>query len=147
MKINIKSTNIKLNEALYDYIERKIGELDKFARKVGIDDQSFAAGKPVCEAWVEIGKPSGHHKKGGVWYAEVQIKLPGKSLRAESENWDLRLAIDEVKDELQQQLKQYTQKQIAKYKRGARKAKKELKITPEAKMYKDAGERAREEGM
>lgn len=145
MKINLKTTNIKLNQALYDYVEKKIGELEKFIRKVGIEDRLFQKGKPPYEAWVEIGKPSSHHKKGGVWYAEARIKLPGKSLRTESENWDLRLAIDEVKDELQRELKQYKEKQIAKYKRGARKAKRDFKLAKAAKEYRIG--RVREEGI
>lgn len=147
MKINIKATDIKLNDALCSYIERKIGELDKFIGKLGVEARPLKKGRPPCEAWVEIGKPSGHHKKGGVWYAEAQIRLPGKSLRSESENWDLRLAIDEVKDELQRQLKQYKEIQAAKFKRGARKVKREQRVAQEAKIFGDTGKRVREEGI
>lgn len=123
LKVNIKATNIKLDDALYEYIYEKIGMLDKFIKDV---DGSV-------QAWVEVGKPSRHHCKGEEeFYAEVDIRLPGQGrvLRSESKQWDLRVAIDEVKDELQRELKQYKGKQEAKYKRGARKAKRLIRLSP-----------------
>ncbi|MBI2451083.1 MAG: ribosome-associated translation inhibitor RaiA [Parcubacteria group bacterium] len=112
MKITIKTTNVVLNQALEDYIEKKIAVLDKYVPKVG-----------YIEAWVEIGKPSKHHKKGDVFYAEADIRLPGKILRSEAKSWDLKLAIDAVKDELQIELKKYKEVKIAKERGGGRKAK------------------------
>lgn len=96
LKLNIKATNIKLDDFLYEYIYEKIGTLDKFIEDV---DSSV-------QVWVEVGKPSKHHQKGTEqFYAEVDIRLPGqgKVLRSESRQKDLRLAIDEVKDELQRE--------------------------------------------
>ena len=114
LKLNIKTINIKLDDSLYEYIYEKIGTLDKF-----IEDINGSV-----QAWVEVGKPSKHHQKGTEqFYAEVDIRLPGQGrvLRSESRQKDLRLAINEVKDELQQELKKYKGRQEAKYKRGARK--------------------------
>jgi len=101
MQIKIKSTNIKLNDALVVYVKEKIGSLSRFLKKV---DPS------VVEANVEIGKPSKHHQKGQVWYAEVNLSLPGKLLRATNTNKDLRLAINQIKDELQRQVKKYLER-------------------------------------
>lgn len=84
-----------------EYVYQKVGSLEHFLKKM---DPS------VLEARVEIGKPSAHHKKGDVFYAELNLKLPGRLLRAQSENWDLRLAIDEVKDEMQRQIKKYKER-------------------------------------
>ena len=137
LKLNIKATNIKLDDSLYEYIYEKIGTLDKF-----IEDINGSV-----QAWVEVGKPSKHHQKGQEeFYAEVDIRLPGqgKVLRSESRQKDLRLAIDEVKDELQQQLKQYKGKQEAKYKRGARLAKKLIRLSPLA-WFRRKGKRERNE--
>jgi len=57
MKIVIKTTNIKLDQALEDFIERKINDLEKFA-KVFQGEEYFngyyGKGKPRVEAWVEI---------------------------------------------------------------------------------------------
>ena len=138
LKLNIKTTNIKISDPLRNYIYEKIGTLDKF---IGGHDESV-------QAWVEIGKPSKHHHKGPEFYAEVDIRLPGKGkvLRSEAKQWDLRLAIDQVKDELQEELKKYKGKQEARYKRGARVAKKLLRLSPLA-WFKKKGGREREEGI
>lgn len=137
LKLNIKTTNIKLDDGLYEYIYEKIGTLDKFIEDI---DGSV-------QAWVEVGKPSRHHQTGlQEFYAEVDIRLPGqgKVLRSEARHEDLRFAISEVKDELQEELKKYKGKQEAKYKRGARTAKKMLRLSPLA-WFRKKGGREREE--
>lgn len=98
MKTVIKSDNIQLTEALVVWVEKKIGGLEKFLKDI---DPS------AVEARVEIGKPSKHHHKGLVWYAEVNLKMPGKLLRATNTNKDLRTAVNQVKDELQRQIKKH----------------------------------------
>jgi len=123
MKIVIKATNIKLDQALEDFIERKINDLEKFANVFQSEEYFngyFSKGKPRVEAWVEIGRTTFHHKKGPYFYAECQMRFPGRSLRATSDSPDLRLAICEVKDGLQRQLKQYKEKMIARRKRDKR---------------------------
>lgn len=96
MFIKIEPKNIKLDDALIIWVEKKIGGLEKFLGKID---------PTTIEARVELGKPSRHHHKGPVWYAEVNLKLPGKLLRAADTNKDLRTAINQVKDELQRQIK------------------------------------------
>lgn len=124
LKLNIKATNIKLDDFIYDYIHEKIGGLDKFIE--GIDSNA--------QAWVEVGKPSMHHKKGAEeFYAEVNIELSGRGktiIRAEARQWDLKMAVDEVKDRLHLELSKYKGKQEVKYKRSARIAKSLLRFSP-----------------
>ena len=134
MKIVIKSTNIKLSPSLERYIEDKIGELEKFIQVAGKKGQSFDKGKPPYEAWVEIGRTTQHHRKGRVFRAECQIRLPGRSARAESVRVNIHLAIDEVKDELQRELKKYKDKQSSRTIRVARKMKRLLKFSPLARL-------------
>ena len=124
MRIIIKATKIKLSAALYDYIEEKINGLEKFLKNID---------KDVIEARVEIGKPSQHHQKGDVYYAEVNIRLPKKVLRAEAEEWDLRVAIDTVRNELEQEIKKYKQKQMVKDRRKAISFKKAKALSPLAR--------------
>ena len=59
------------------------------------------------EFFVEIEKETKHHRKGDIFRAEARVHLPGKTLVAISERDDLKLAIVEVKDELQQEIKKY----------------------------------------
>ena len=129
MKIIIKTKNIKLNRALKDYIEEKLNSLEKFLKtfqKKIYYNHFFGKGKPRIEAWVEIGKESLHHQKGPVFRAEVQMRFPGRSLRAEAVSKNLREAITEVKDELQREFKQYKEKIISLQKKKTRALKKEL---------------------
>ena len=123
MKIVIKATNLELNQELRDYIEEKIGGLEKFAKVFQNENYYngfFAKGKPRVEVWVEIEKTTRHHQKGDIFRAEAQMRFPGKSLRAESKRDDLKLAITEIKDELQRELKQYKEKAETAAKRKTR---------------------------
>ena len=110
MKIVIKTTNLEISQELRDYIQEKINSLEKFAKVFqgkNYYNGFFTKGKPKVEVWVEVGRTTKHHQKGDIFRAEAQMRLPGKSLRAESEKNNLKLAITEVKDELQLKLKKY----------------------------------------
>lgn len=132
MKINIKATNLKLTLTLREYIEEKIGGLEKFVHRIKAKSSS-KKGKPPIEAWVEVGRTTYHHHKGRIFRAECQIKFPGKSIRAESTRKNIHLAIDEVKEELQREIRRYTEKKDSKYKRTARRIKRLLKLSPLAR--------------
>jgi len=148
MKINILTKNIKLTSALKNFIEEKINPLEKFVkvlysepgRRVSttppsamergkfatrveislLGEKYYKPGKPRAEAWMEVGKETLHHKKGPFFWAECQMRFPGKSIRSTARAENLKLAINEVKDELQRELKEYKEKMMAKEKRGAR---------------------------
>lgn len=117
MKFTIKETNLTLTSDEYVYIEKKLNSLDKFLKHMDF----------IAEARVEVGKTSQHHRTGNVYRAEVQIHLPGKSIRSEAVAKNIMAAINEVKDELQREFKQYKQKQAAKQKKGGRKFKQLLR--------------------
>ena len=99
MKIDIKATNLDLTPALREYIEEKIGALTKFLKRWDPEG--------IVEAWVEVGRTTKHHYKGNVFRAEVDLRLPGKILRAEDENFDIRVAIDRVRDKLRREIEKY----------------------------------------
>ena len=100
MKINISAKNISLDDALVTFVEDKIGGLEKFLK----DPNN------LIEMRVEIGKPSKRHRSGRVYYAEVNMKVGGKLLRATCQHEDLRNAIVDVKDELQEQIRKFKEK-------------------------------------
>ena len=139
MKIVIKAKNIELNKFLRDFIEKKIGQLEKFSdifREEYFDDY-LTKRKPIVKAWVEISKTTLHHRKGPFFRAECQMRFPGKSMRSEALSHNLRLSIVEVKDELQRQIKKYKNKSAAKSKRAQRAIKKDLKLSPLARFYRN----------
>ena len=104
MQIDIKGTNLELTEAIKDYVNEKIGGLEKFF------DQ-------ILEARVDVGLTTKHHQKGNIFRAEVNLEVPQKHIiRAEAEREDLYMAINEVKDELQRQIKKYKEKMRGNFK-------------------------------
>jgi len=148
MRITIKATNLELGEEFKKEIEKKINSLERFAKKTFGEkywNGFFGKGRPKAEAFVEIAKMSEHHKKGPFFYAECQIRFPGYSLRAEAQRENLDLALNEVKEELERQIKEFKRKLVAKYERGARKAKRKLLISEFAK--KKEGKREWREGI
>lgn len=98
MKIDITYKNITPDEPLKVFVEEKVGGLERF----------FGAG-PI-EARVEIGLPSTHHRSGRIYYAEINLKVGGKLLRATCQHEDMRNAIVDAKNELQQEIKKFKEK-------------------------------------
>ncbi len=97
--ISISSKNIDLTGPLEVFINDKLGALSKYLK--GLD--SF-------EIKVEVGRPSRHHHKGNVYYAEASVLIGKTLLRAEATHEDIRSAITKVKDELQLQLSKFKDK-------------------------------------
>lgn len=106
MKVTIKATNLELTTEIKEAIEEKIGTLDRFIPNINMP----------LEAVVEVGRETRHHKKGKIYYAEVNIRMPGKVLRSEAKEENIFKAINTVKDELQLLLKKYKKRQIGRKK-------------------------------
>lgn len=100
MHIIIKYTKLDSTPAIDLYIREKIGSLSKF---IGGMDK-----KGTVEIHIEIARTTKHHKKGAIFCAKGLMELPGKNLRAEHNDWNVRRAISELKSELQQELKKYS---------------------------------------
>jgi len=94
----LKATNLELTEAIENYVREKIGMLEKFLKHIDLPQS----------ARVEIGKLSKHHRKGDVFFAEVNLELPHKLLRATVDAEDLYEAIDRVKEEIEREIIKYT---------------------------------------
>jgi len=101
MKIDIFANHIELTPAIQDFIEKKIGSLSK-----------YAGGVEKSNARVEVSLPSRHHHNGEIFYAEANLNFGGTLLRAETENKDLYAAISEVRDALQEQIKEFKSKKL-----------------------------------
>jgi ribosomal subunit interface protein len=99
MKITIKSTGLELTPPIKEFIEEKVGSVQKFLQRYDGNNEVLAE--------VEIGRPSTHHNKGEVYFAEININLPGNILRAKTENSDVRVAINDAKDILKREIDKY----------------------------------------
>jgi putative sigma-54 modulation protein len=103
MRINIKATKIELTEDLRNYIQLKMDMLDKYLGKMKVIN---------CD--VEVGMAVGSHHKGQIYRAEVNLEIPGKLIRIEKQEKEIKKAIDKVKDHLQISIKKYKEKLIQK---------------------------------
>ncbi len=91
MIVTIHGTGMELTPAIREYAEEKILSLEKF-----FDN--------ITKAEIDIGMNSHHHNKGKIFYAEVTLDIPGKTLRVVKEEEDLYKAIDKVKDHFKVEL-------------------------------------------
>ena len=101
MQISIKASELELTEPLKEYIDSHIGSLFKYLKR--FDDG-------LVRAEVEVARTTQHHRHGDVYYAEVNLTLPGKLLRATHEGADIRECIDKVRDTLQREIEKYKDK-------------------------------------
>ncbi|OGZ94198.1 MAG: hypothetical protein A2633_01105 [Candidatus Sungbacteria bacterium RIFCSPHIGHO2_01_FULL_47_32] len=130
MKLSLKATGFKFDEALRIYTVKKIVEpVKKFLSRGELLNTAMLD--------VEIGRTSSHHKKGLVWRAEANLAIPHAFFRAEAEAEDVRSAIDILEAEIAREVLKYKQKKIQKAKRGARLVKAELKFDPELRTQKN----------
>lgn len=91
MIITLHGTGMELTPAIREYAEEKVLGLEKF-----FDN--------ITKADVDIGMQSQHHNKGKIYYAEVTLDIPGRTVRVVKESEDLYKAIDKVKDHLKVEL-------------------------------------------
>ncbi len=138
MKIIIKTTNFNLTEDLRNYIEKKIGSLEKYIQ-VSPKGKIFE-----IKAHVEIKKTTRHHQTGPFLKAKCQIFLPKKSLRAESQQKDIRLATDEIRKELKREIKRYKGGFKSLMKRRARNIKRFLHLSHLARFWRKGRIREKE---
>lgn len=91
MNIQFYAKNVDLTQQLRDYVQEKIGALDRY-------------GLNFSSARVDISQDS-HHQKGDVFRFEANMTIIGnKMIRAEASAGDIMSAIDVVKDKLETQI-------------------------------------------
>jgi len=121
MRIIIKGTNIKLSPSINQYIEEKIGGLEKFLKSFNPE---------LIEARVEVGKITRGQRQGDIFKAEVNLSINGRLIRVEKTEESLMAAIDLAKDELRREVRQYKDKKLTMSIRGARSWKKFWRLSP-----------------
>ncbi len=124
MKKNIKTKDLEITEAIDLYIEKKLESLAKFYSDANPESVS---------AEIEVGRTTRHHQSGDIFRAEINLMMGGKLFRAESEKDDLYAAIDEVRDDLEEEIKKFKDKKDAIFIRGARSIKKMMRLSPLAR--------------
>ncbi|MDP2910663.1 MAG: HPF/RaiA family ribosome-associated protein [bacterium] len=102
MEITIRTKNLNLDQDLRDYVNEKIGEtLEKLLIKE----------KTPLKAGVELIRVTKHHQKGMVFRTEVNLILHGHEIIAEAGAYTIKESIDQVKDELETEIKRHRGKE------------------------------------
>lgn len=126
MNIIIKTKNLELTESLNMFINKKIGSLQKFLAAFENHALPVADGRMLFETFVEVEKETRHHRKGDIFKAEAKIYLPGKSLFAKAHGEDLIKIINEVRDELESEIRRHKTKIIESPRRKSKKMNREV---------------------
>lgn len=100
MKLVLRGKNIPLTDPLRQYVEKRLGKLDKYLG-------------PDHEAQVTLVVEKDRHR------VEVTIPLNGIVLRGEEETGDMYVSIDQVIDKLERQVEKYRTRLAKKLKRDS----------------------------
>ncbi|UMX47634.1 MAG: ribosome-associated translation inhibitor RaiA [Candidatus Nealsonbacteria bacterium DGGOD1a] len=112
MNIIVKTKNIEMTPSLREFVEEKIGSLEKYFDLLQeVDDPSLVS---KIEAVVEVGRTTLHHRKGDICRAEVLITFHRNKLRAAKSADDLEKAVVAVRDDLQRQITDFKEKMLDK---------------------------------
>lgn len=98
MQINVQANDIELTDPLREYIDKRIGSLDRYLKRFDQD---------LIRAEVEVARTTKHHRQGEIYYAEVNLSLPGRLLRATHKAEDIRVAVDRVRELLKREIRKY----------------------------------------
>jgi putative sigma-54 modulation protein len=93
MNVKVRGENIQLTEALQEYVEKKLGRLEKY----------FDA-TPTPNAHVTLSVVHGIHT------VEVTLFVQGVMIRAEEKSGDMYASIDLVTDKLEKQIEKHKSK-------------------------------------
>ena len=111
MQIQIKATNLDLTPAIKEYIEKKFTSLVRFLRKelapTAKNKKAPASSHRELKdrvIFIEIARTTRHHRHGNVFYAEATLEIDKETLRAEHSDYDIRVAIDKVKDKFKKEI-------------------------------------------
>ncbi|MEX0931056.1 MAG: ribosome-associated translation inhibitor RaiA [Candidatus Paceibacterota bacterium] len=113
--VNFKKTNADVADTLLDLAEEKLQTLEKF----------IGEAPTLCEA--EFEKVS-NQQSGPVHRFEVNLEVNGKLYRAEATAENFEQAIDEVRNELDKELRRARDKKDTLIRRGGRKIKQMLRF-------------------
>ncbi len=104
MKIKL-TKSADLTASVESYVEKKLAPLAKFVKHFEKTGEA--------EVWIEIARTSKHHRKGEVFRAAVNLKLPKKMLRAETYEKDVRTAVDRARDMMRLEIEKYKTRFLA----------------------------------
>jgi putative sigma-54 modulation protein len=105
MELIIKGKNVEITDRLQDYVEAKIGKLDRYLPS-------------ITEAWVELSS-EGTKAAQDRQICQVTVRANGTILRAEERSDDIFYSIDTVLDKMYRQIARYKGKRKNRWRSSA----------------------------
>jgi putative sigma-54 modulation protein len=127
MELVIKGRNLEVTDRLREYVERKIGKLDRYL-------------PTITEAWVELSS-EGTKAAADRQVCQITVRSNGVILRAEERSDDMFTSIDTVLDKMYRQIARYKGKRENRWK-GAGLAVEPLPIESEEEAEEEPEEEA-----
>lgn len=94
MQIIIAGKGVTLTSAIEEYVNKKLGGLEKFF-------------DGIIRVDVVLGEDNRRHVKGNTFFAEGKLEVPGNDVFVKKEAKGLYEAIDDLKAGLEHELKKY----------------------------------------
>jgi len=91
MTTTVQAKDMDMTDAIRSYAEEKISSLDEYF-------------EGIVSADITVGMRGHHHQKGKIYFAAVNMHVPGHDIRMEKDAEDLYKAIDKVRDHLKIEL-------------------------------------------
>lgn len=114
--LTIHCKDFELTNAIKEYAEDKVSALTKYLNE---DDDAIVYN-------LRLGKTSNHHNAGKIFFAELNIAVPHKHYDAKIEADDTYAAIDLLKDEMADIIRNHRDKVRTVSRHGAQKFKEGL---------------------
>ena len=97
MDVRIKATEYEMTQEVADYLDQRIASLSKL----------LAGSEDVARIEVEVGRDAGRPRHGAnIWFAEISVIVPGQDrIYARNNSESVNGAIDDVKEEVERQLR------------------------------------------
>lgn len=112
--INFKATGTELDQRLVELLEKKLSSLEHYVGNAS----------SICEA--EFAKEA-PRQSGNVFRVEVNLTVNGDLFRADAVMDSFEKAIDEVRDELDKELRRTVKKKESMFRKGGRAIKEMLR--------------------
>lgn len=120
MNVRVKAKKeVALTEAVQKYLDKRLASIEKL----------LGAQAELARCEVELGRAAGKkHQSDHMWFAEVHIKAPGGiSAYAKNHAASVNAAIDDVKEEVERQLRTAKKVRVTKTKKQGREVKRVLR--------------------
>lgn len=120
MDVRIKATDFQMTPEVEAYVQQRTRSLEKLLSDV----------EDVARIEIEIGRDAGRPRHGAnIFFAEMIIIVPGQErLYARNNSESVNGAIDDVKEEIEKQLRREKKFHIRLYRQGGRLAKRLLRF-------------------